>query len=868
MGICKGAHQAARLALPGNLMIPVNNGQHGNSTQPREDRCLMSMASAVSPQRPGIGLAWSICIRSGVKGFACLALLGAILCLARDAAAAPVDDLVKKLKDKDGEVRLEACENLGKLGTEAKSAVGPLIQLVNKESSSSVKRAAIEALGLIGPDAKSAASTLVTVFKSDAALRDEAGKALVKIGSDTTVSSLTRLLPADKTDKKIDNALRSAAATTLGNLGPEAKGAVKALKAVLADKDIPLKRAAIGALGKIGPDAKEAVPELVDVLTVQNAQVKLDAIDALGKVGADSKLAIRELGKLVNDPNAAVANKSIEGLTKIGKNAMPALVEGLKNKDANRRLAVLRLLVANRIDATAALPELLTLATDRNPQINKLALELLGFLGKEAVPELVKLLKDKEQPDATQRLAALALSKAEADKSNAADLLGLLKDPRPEVRKAGAEALAKTGADAQEFFAELVAAMGDKDEAVRNAVGQSIRNTGRKGVAQLQEMLAKEKDPAAKANLLYALGAMGPLAKGSIDDLAKYLNDPDEGVKKSAAAALEKVSRDSVPALLKLLDSKDASVRMAAVLAVAEAGNQAKEALPILADLGIKDADAGVRRSALVALRSVAGMELKEHAGKVGQALTDKDKDVRAQAALTLAEIGAAAEPAIPGLIVALGDKETVVAQAAGDALGKVGGPAVNPLVEALKDANPLVRRHATMALKEIGAKAKNAVPMLIDALHDSDDATRQFAALALNEIGADAKAASIDLIYAMLRDKDKEVRNRAALALLHVNPEPALAAPAFRQGLRDRKAQGVTDSAVEGLTKLGAVAVPVLRDALKDKDKIVRRLAAEVLGKLGAAAMPAVPDLKETAKDADAAVKGAAEKALKEIGG
>jgi HEAT repeat protein len=119
-----------------------------------------------------------------------------------------------------------------------------------------------------------------------------------------------------------------------------------------------------------------------------------------------------------------------------------------------------------------------------------------------------------------------------------------------------------------------------------------------------------------------------------------------------------------------------------------------------------------------------------------------------------------------------------------------------------------------------------------------------------------------------MLRDKDKEVRSHAALALLHVKPEPSLAAPAFRQGLRDRKALDVTDCAVEGLTKLGAASVPELRDALKDKDKVVRRLAAEVLGKIGAGAMPAVPALKEAANDQDAAVKGAAEKALKEIGG
>jgi HEAT repeat protein len=55
-------------------------------------------------------------------------------------------------------------------------------------------------------------------------------------------------------------------------------------------------------------------------------------------------------------------------------------------------------------------------------------------------------------------------------------------------------------------------------------------------------------------------------------------------------------------------------------------------------------------------------------------------------------------------------------------------------------------------------------------------------------------------------------------------------------------------------------------RRAEQHGDKVVRRLAAEVFGKLGGAAcLSAVPALKEAAKDADVTVKGAAEKALKD---
>ena len=55
---------------------------------------------------------------------------------------------------------------------------------------------------------------------------------------------------------------------------------------------------------------------------------------------------------------------------------------------------------------------------------------------------------------------------------------------------------------------------------------------------------------------------------------------------------------------------------------------------------------------------------------------------------------------------------------------------------------------------------------------------------------------------------------------------------------------------------------------AVKDKDKAVRAAAADILGKLGAAAKPALPALKEAAKDPDADVKVAVQKALDAIGG
>jgi HEAT repeat protein len=668
-----------------------------------------------------------------VKPFALPGLLCALWCLTLSAPADEADDLVKNLKSKDVESRVATCEALGKLGPKAKNAVVSLDNLASKDSSKIVRRAAINALEQIGPLARSATGSLIVVFKENAELRADAGKALARVGGAAAVPALKGLLPADK--KGNDNALRSAAATTLGDIGPDAKPAVKALHALLTEKDAGLQHAAIVALGKIGPDAREAIPELLELMSDKDAKLKLAAIEAVGRIGAESKISVKMLAGLVDSPDSQVGPLAIEGLARMGKNAVPVLVEGLKKPDANRRLLILRAMVANKMDARGAVAELLVLTSDENHEVRKLSRTVLDGLGKGAVAELIKVLKDPAQPETSHVAAAAALATIVPGKDNLLDLVRLLKDAKVELRRAAADALAKLGPDAIDVLAELIAAMRDDDGAVRAGVGRAIKNTGRPGAAKLQGMLAKETDAAVKANLATAL-------------------------------------------------------------------------------------------------------RLTTFGGK---------------------------ETTLPALIDALADKEDIVARAAAEMLGGLGESAVDPLVGALKDPNPSVRRHATLALKDIGATAKKAVPLLTEALNDADPATRQFAALALGKIGPGAKAATSGLVNGMLRDREKEVRQNCAKALLSVDPEPRLAAPAFRQALRDRAA-AVVDSAIEGLTNLGAAAVNELSDALKDKDEEVRRAAVEILGNLGAAAKPALPALQDAARDSNARVAATAKKVLEKL--
>ena len=68
--------------------------------------------------------------------------------------------------------------------------------------------------------------------------------------------------------------------------------------------ELQVRHAAAYALGDIGKDAKEAVKPLSDALEDKNADVRAEAAFALGSIGKEAKAALPELKKLTKDPNA------------------------------------------------------------------------------------------------------------------------------------------------------------------------------------------------------------------------------------------------------------------------------------------------------------------------------------------------------------------------------------------------------------------------------------------------------------------------------------------------------------------------------------------------------------------------------------
>lgn len=214
--------------------------------------------------------------------------------------------------------------------------------------------------------------------------------------------------------------------------------------------------------------------------------------------------------------------------------------------------------------------------------------------------------------------------------------------------------------------------------------------------------------------------------------------------------------------------------------------------------------------------------------------LKDKDESVRAKAAVALGNMGPEAKEAIPALIQALADKSDPVRWRVREALRKIGRAAVPALARALKDDYEVLRSEAALALAAMGPAAKDAIPALIEGLKGKDYGLQSSCSDALGNIGPAAAPAVIDVF------KDKRVhisaRCHAATALAVIKPAPKAAVPVLVEALKEKDFL-LRLAAVTGLGGMGPAAeeaLPALKNALRDKSPEVRILIARVVARIG----------------------------------
>jgi HEAT repeat protein len=212
---------------------------------------------------------------------------------------------------------------------------------------------------------------------------------------------------------------REKALESLGDIGPDARGAVPTVIKALRTKETlgdSLRTAAAVALGKIGPAAKEAIPALLEALDDEKAYgLPEKAAIALGRIGVASKEVLSGLydaGERVRF--GGTAKESLEAFARFGPVAKPALPLVLKSLRQQHYPERLRAAEAYwKICGKTSLPvealRMLLRSPDSTWTEDRVrAVVLLGEIGpkaKAAVPELEMML---EHPDPKVRAAAAA----------------------------------------------------------------------------------------------------------------------------------------------------------------------------------------------------------------------------------------------------------------------------------------------------------------------------------------------------------------------------------------------------------------------------------------------------------------------------
>lgn len=450
--------------------------------------------------------------------------------------------------------------------------------------------------------------------------------------------------------------------------------------------------------------------------------------------------------------------------------------------------------------------------SDPDEEVRTVAAYALGELGKKLPRPNDEPEQKQPDPDKTEgRRRGLKL------RSQAADaLVTALKDPDTQVRWAAAWALFRLGTGEKSVPA-LVQIVNDRTTRMRS--GASIRFVVRLGGSGQDWCERSAKGDLLRIGAIQALGSFGALAAPAVPALIDAMRDQDLLTRGFAAAVLAEIgpqAKAAVPQLIILLKSKD--VVPLAPCSMGFGGKKTEtERLAVIAARAL-DRIGPDARAAVTALT---------------EALADSDEVLRYEAAKALGSIGADAAPAIPILVQVLNDPERLVGDIAADALSRIGSAAIPALIEVLRGSKPEIRRRALTSLGGIGAKADVALPDLIRSLTDPDEEIRAAAANAIGLVGdANAAMAAVPDIIAATKDTDRIVRRNIAEALGRIGPRDARVIPSLLALMRDSDPE-VKVVAGDAMARIGMQAFPALRALLCDRDKDLRDNAALALSRI-----------------------------------
>jgi len=515
-------------------------------------------------------------------------------------------------------------------------------------------------------------------------------------------------------------------------------------------------------------------------------------------------------------------------------------------------------------------------------------LSSVGPEAREAVPLLRRALEDDDR--LVRLAAAYALGRVGLEARGAAEGLARIvtRDGDPLLRLEAAVALARiTRAD--EALGVFKTALRNPDSQVRRRGAYAYATLGFAAAGAVAELKAALKDPDAvvRGHAARALAGLGSRAQPAVQDLEAALQDPSLSVRDWARHALVEVAAGGDPARDVVVGpvSGEPAAAVVAEEPVPESVpipllKTSPPAFPVPPTGGRPDpprpadgADSSPQEDAVspgAAPASGAGEGAVGSVGTLRAGLESPDGGLRRHSAQGLGRLGADAEDAVPELLEALEDRDSLVRMVAASALGAIGSPeAVPRLRKALGDADTGVVVQAALALAKLGY-LDEALPALEAARRSPDRMVHKAAVRALGTLGQ--QRASPTSVPVTAPAEAAEASETPAEA-----PEPP-EAPALEPGtvstLKRMLESGEAKDrrrAAYALTKLGPrarEALPELRAALGDPESLVRMAAARALGSLGASARGAVPALEKALGTDDGILRVETALALSKIAG
>jgi len=201
------------------------------------------------------------------------------------------------------------------------------------------------------------------------------------------VPGLTRMLSSR------DSGVRYRVAVALSEVGDST--AVPSLIKALQDENQPVREATAVALAKLGD--KSAVPPLIGILKKdQRWSMREKAAMALGRIGED--VAVGPLSEALNDSHESVRGASLRALGEIGSDAaVQALISRIKGFDRFHAILALSRLGSR---AKEAVPTLIEILRDKDSNVRDvavLALKSIGPDASDAVTILSEVAVDEEE---------------------------------------------------------------------------------------------------------------------------------------------------------------------------------------------------------------------------------------------------------------------------------------------------------------------------------------------------------------------------------------------------------------------------------------------------------------------------------------